>query len=299
MQDQSNNLNLLTTTENIIKPDLEKDTTYNNILSLVLIIKNGATYIKEWIEFHRIVGVDHFYIYDNESSDNLIQEIYDYIENGIVTYTYWPGKVVQLSAYNDAINRYKNNTKYLGFIDSDEYIIPIEGESIVKIVDYIFDNYENCGGLGVSWRMYGSSFHEKKVDGLVLENYKYRADDKYVENKHIKTICNPRVVTGFYIEPHSLSYIPPYHCVSENGVNIDGPFYESDCSKIRINHYHLKSKEDYYEKRKRGWPSRISECPSDDVIERDFTERDLKYNKIYDTTVDKYILELKRRCGLI
>ena len=43
---------------------------YKNKLSFVAIVKNEAPYIVEWIEFHRLVGVDKFYIYDNESSEN-------------------------------------------------------------------------------------------------------------------------------------------------------------------------------------------------------------------------------------
>ncbi|GMO23401.1 MAG: hypothetical protein Ta2B_02600 [Termitinemataceae bacterium] len=40
-------------------------------LSIVAIVKNEASYIKEWIEYHRLVGVDRFYIYDDNSTDNL------------------------------------------------------------------------------------------------------------------------------------------------------------------------------------------------------------------------------------
>ena len=47
--------------ENIIVKD--------DILSLTLIVKNEAFYIKEWIEFHRMIGVTHFYIYDTYSAE--------------------------------------------------------------------------------------------------------------------------------------------------------------------------------------------------------------------------------------
>jgi hypothetical protein len=39
------------------------------------IIYNEAEYIAEWIEYHLLVGVQKFYIFDNESTDNgLVQE---------------------------------------------------------------------------------------------------------------------------------------------------------------------------------------------------------------------------------
>jgi hypothetical protein len=39
--------------------------------TLVLIIKNESKYIVEWIEYHRQIGVDHFVIFDNDSSDEI------------------------------------------------------------------------------------------------------------------------------------------------------------------------------------------------------------------------------------
>ena len=39
-----------------------------------------------------MIGVTHFYIYDNESSDDLYKKLSSYISQGIVTYTYWPNE---------------------------------------------------------------------------------------------------------------------------------------------------------------------------------------------------------------
>lgn len=55
-------------------------------LSVVLIVKNASRYIEEWINYHRIVGVEKFYIYDNESNDNLKEVLKPYIKSGIVEY---------------------------------------------------------------------------------------------------------------------------------------------------------------------------------------------------------------------
>ncbi|MBQ6975183.1 MAG: glycosyltransferase family 2 protein [Selenomonadaceae bacterium] len=40
-------------------------------LVVVTIVRDEAPYIKEWIDYHLLAGVNHFLIYDNESSDNL------------------------------------------------------------------------------------------------------------------------------------------------------------------------------------------------------------------------------------
>lgn len=271
---------------------------YKNILSLTSMVKNEAFYITEWIEFHKMVGVEHFYIYDHDSNDNLYEKLSPYIDKGIVTYTKWPdkGPINSVEAYNDSINKHKYETKYMGFIDVDEFIVPIKGESIVKIIESIFDTYKTCGGLGINWRMYGTSYHENKLNGLVIENYKYRANDNLSDNKHIKTICNPRNVIGFATNPHSLTYIQPYCCINEHGIHIPGPFLQnSTCDKIRINHYHFKSKEDYIEKMGKRKAYKITNKYIEERLELGIKN----CNEIYDKIMDKYIDELRKKCGLV
>ena len=33
--------------------------------SICAIFRDEGTYLKEWIEYHRIIGIDHFYLYNN------------------------------------------------------------------------------------------------------------------------------------------------------------------------------------------------------------------------------------------
>ena len=39
-----------------------------------------------------------------------------YIDEGIVTYTFYPGKCRQMKAYNDAVHRYKFFCRYMAWI---------------------------------------------------------------------------------------------------------------------------------------------------------------------------------------
>ena len=40
-------------------------------LVAVSIVRDEAPYIKEWLDYHLLAGIDHFLIYDNDSADNL------------------------------------------------------------------------------------------------------------------------------------------------------------------------------------------------------------------------------------
>ena len=79
-------------------------------LSLCVIVKNEARYLVEWIEFHRMVGVQRFHIYDNNSTDNITEVLAPYIKEGVVEYIPWPGQKRQLPAYMHC-NLTKQRTK--------------------------------------------------------------------------------------------------------------------------------------------------------------------------------------------
>src|SRR5919201_1450975 len=59
-------------------------------LSLCALYKDHADYLREWIEFHRLVGVERFFLYDNESSDDHEAVLAPYVERGIVEVHEWP-----------------------------------------------------------------------------------------------------------------------------------------------------------------------------------------------------------------
>ncbi|MBQ7215890.1 MAG: glycosyltransferase family 2 protein [Synergistaceae bacterium] len=91
-------------------------------LAFVLIAKNEAPYIEEWLNFHRKQGVSHFIIYNNESTDNFREVLQPYIDSGLVSYHVINGKPRQLDAYNMAIHDYGHKFRYMGFIDADEFV---------------------------------------------------------------------------------------------------------------------------------------------------------------------------------
>lgn len=93
-------------------------------ISLCLIFKNEANFLKEWIDYHLTIGVDHFYLYNNNSSDNYFEVLEEYIGNGIVTLIDFPGNQVQMKAYEHCFKTFKTESNWIGFMDADEFICP-------------------------------------------------------------------------------------------------------------------------------------------------------------------------------
>ena len=93
-------------------------------LAVVAILKNEGHYLKEWLDYHLLAGVEHFYLYDNDSTDNQAEVVAPYVAAGLVDYIPAPGKAMQMPVYNDAVKKFKFFCRYMAFIDGDEFIYP-------------------------------------------------------------------------------------------------------------------------------------------------------------------------------
>ena len=54
------------------------------------IFRDEAPFLAEWIAFHRLVGVDHFFLYDNGSQDEPESVLAPFLAEGCVTLKPWP-----------------------------------------------------------------------------------------------------------------------------------------------------------------------------------------------------------------
>ena len=160
---------------------------FKYFMSIACIIKNEGPYLREWLEYHKLIGVEHFYVYDNESSDNTKEVLQPYIDAGDVTYIYFPGRDRQDSAYCHATAHFGQETRWMAVVDLDEFIVLHEKDNLR---DFMAE-YADCSQISLHWVIYGSSGHEKRPDGLVLENFKGHSA---VPDFSPKSIFNPRTV---------------------------------------------------------------------------------------------------------
>ncbi len=92
-------------------------------VSICAIFKDEALYLKEWVEYYRLIGTDHIFMYNNFSSDNYLEVLAPYIKEDFVTLIDWPVQQGQLSAYKHCIENFSDTCKGIGFIDIDEFFV--------------------------------------------------------------------------------------------------------------------------------------------------------------------------------
>eukprot|EP00884_Botryococcus_braunii_P016178 jgi/Botrbrau1/3243/Bobra.174_1s0015.1 len=84
-------------------------------------------------------------------------------------------------------------------------------------------DYEAYGGLGVNWRVFGSSGLINKPEGGTLANFISCIPQEDGESTHIKTIVHIPFGKEMGRDPHHALYIPGKFAVDENFARIDGP----------------------------------------------------------------------------
>lgn len=258
-------------------------------LAAVMIAKNESEYISEWMAYHKTIGVERVYIYDNDSDDDMKDHLQPYIDEGFVVYHQIHGNKMQGIAYTDALHRYGKECKYMAFIDGDEFIATVKkGDKVIDVLDEFFQKHPTAGGLAINWAMFGSSHYEEKPDGLMSEKFIWRAEIGKPGTQMIKTILRPEC-TLMWHHPHYAIYRLGWNAQNYQGEIV--PLNENRLEKyegLQINHYFTKSKAQWIKRRKMG------QCmtgidkprPIDDFYRHD-------HNDIKDDSASQYADEVK------
>jgi hypothetical protein len=206
-------------------------------LAVCAVYRDEAPNLAEWIEFHRLVGAERFFLYNNDSSDDHLAVLAPYLEEGLVVLEDWPGTARQHAAFYHCLETHRDDARWIAFIDLDEFLFCPE----VRPVSEILRDFEDWPGVGVNLALYGTSGHLTRPDGLVIENYLYRGGGKGA--KWIKSIVDPRRTLHCY-NVHFFAY-ESGHAVDVCKRPIEEWHTESFLlSPLRINHYYMKSQEE-------------------------------------------------------
>ncbi len=233
-----------------------------NYLAVCAIAKDEGPYFQEWIEWHLSQGVERFYIYDNESSDGTREILEPYIQKGVVVYKYWPGYRRQLAAYDDCLENYRFDSRWIAFIDLDEFIVPVKDASIPEFLK----RFENFAGVEINWLIYGSGGMKTKMPGTMMERFKRHSKPDHRLNRHVKSIVDPRRVFTM-IGCHEAAKISGY-IADSHGEPVRKNFRERVPQQdiIRINHYAVRSYEEFTEKQARGRASGTQRTVKDEYF---------------------------------
>jgi len=271
-------------------------------LGLVAIFRGEDDYLVEWIEFHKMIGVDHFILYDNglEKSSQVLLE--PYIENGMVTHIPFPdipglrdGKhadtlSIQQMAYADCIIRFRHHFKYLLQLDIDEFLFPKEHHTITEVLKCY--NEDKISRIEINWTNFGDSGHKTKQNGLVIENF--IKSDSNIEPNTVKSISSTQFLSNrfVYTNVHRFSHRFTLKDIFTKLFLGYPQIIKGKTANdlFQLNHYNTKSKEEYARKlriNKGGYM--VGE-----ETEGKFIKLNFQFNKIKNRTIFRFVYKLKQ-----
>lgn len=253
-----------------------------HFLSFVSNIKNENPYLKEWLDYHIKVGVDHFYLFNQCETEESWRILEPYREKGIVTVHDWtkidskyegPTFFFQKNknhmGYTHAATNYRQDTEWLLKIDLDEFLFMADEQESIKSWLHQLDR-DSTRTIRVPRIDFGNNGHKKKPKGGVLENYTRREESP----SNYKDMANTDFLNDnkHCYSSHKWSY----RWFSGGKIHVPDPL-----SELRIHHYYTKSKEEYFDRQNISRGRKVSE--------EDFKAIENRTNKVEDRTIFRHL----------
>jgi len=239
-------------------------------LAIAAIFRDEYDYLLEWFAWHQIAGFKRFFIADNGSTDGTVALLEALGDLGIVNLIYQP--VLLKRSQPVAYQRLSQGAMSCGiesvlFIDADEFLVHesmTDGEEYRCLLGLLMD--PKVAMVGMNWRTFGSSGHKLYSSEPVLSRFtKCCGEMELSRNGPLKSISKLAYVTS--IGPHVSVTFPGYRSVDGNGANLGGFVMYADAkavdvqtgsalryaidSPLRVNHYVIKSEQEFNEKKRR------------------------------------------------
>ena len=163
-------------------------------ISITTLFKYESDFLKEWIDYHLIKGIEHFYLYENNTvpDQKIAKILFPYIAKGLVTHIMWPYpyriydyhfkkfwpndafSYTQLPQINHSIYKFGAETEWILNCDVDEYFYSPKHTSIVDIINGA-EKDGNTASIRISGFWFGGTVADvenAKIEG-VLKSFIY------------------------------------------------------------------------------------------------------------------------------
>jgi Glycosyl transferase family 2 len=196
--------------------------------------KNEAHALEEWIEHYLARGVEHFYLIDDQSSDNFEEILEPYIAAGQVslfkaTWDRYLGR--QKDMYNRYILPRLGETEWLLMVDLDEFMW---SPRAIKLYDIL----KMCGAFGqiqVEHTLFGSNGHVTQPSVGLVKGFTRRSADLPSRN--------PGLRKYFVNSKFSFRSLNIHHATFTNKEDEEKHFVLLDKAWFQMNHYNCQSRE--------------------------------------------------------
>lgn len=169
--------------------------------SLFLYTNDDSQRITEWIAYHQLIGINHFYIYAYHEDPTLFyQQLLPYLNasSPCVTYYHYPEPGNAHQAFCHFFRNYAHETKWILWLNIDEFLC---FKKVDTIQEFMQPEYQEIDTIYFNLCHYGHNDFDTVPEGDILLNYTLRSNT-----------ISP--LTRVMIQSTSLPYGKLYHTFS-------------------------------------------------------------------------------------
>ena len=264
------------------------------------ILKDEDRFVEEWVAYHRLLGVDHFYLYDNDPRQPLGRILADHRD--YVTVVEWlvdhdgpwrHGSTKQTKAYTHCVKHHASGYAWLALIDCDEFIALEEHRDLKEFLGK-FAAYDS---IALNWHVFGHNGHYEDPPGLIIESLTRRMREP---RAMVKCITRPEAIASIG-SAHLCNLLGGRTRVDANKRPYREDLYPGKTRVARVNHYQCRSFANWMRKPERGDAGAFPEDPAnawrftpEGCLRQFVTQIALDKNEHEDISMLRHVAPVKR-----
>lgn len=220
-----------------------------NKICVVAILKDELRFVDEWLYYHKLLGIDHFFLYDDDPlfplANNLKQHAsYITVVNWYGQEVLYEGRNTQTKAYEHALIHYISEYEWAAFIDGDEFIVlPAWNDNIYTFLE----EFEHATAISLNWHVFGHNGYFEDPEGLVTSSLIRRMGQP---SSNIKSITRTESISK--IDSAHFCRLKFGRRVDANHKRYNEIMYEGRTDRAFVNHYQCRSFTHWMSRLERG-----------------------------------------------
>jgi hypothetical protein len=197
-------------------------------------VRDVAKFLPEWVVYHAAVGVDRFYLYDNGSEDDMVDQVHQLNAAGYdISTVAWPWTKAQEAGFSHSAAVHQDSCEWMAFIDVDEFIFSPRwnesespNESMLRSV--VSSLSEDVGQVSLDCADFGPSGQTSNPEEGITQGYTCR---KRTHERHKSLLRLDAVDDSLVNSIHHFALRPGFR---------------GDWNKqVRVNHYKYQAWEEF------------------------------------------------------
>jgi hypothetical protein len=262
---------------------------------LVAILKDEGPFIEEWLAYHRLIGVEHFYLYDNDPALPLRSQLTGHEDVTVIDWVgefeHLPGRNKQTKAYTDALGRVRQ--RWMAVVDGDEFIVLRKHDTLQSFLS----DFEDVSAVRLTWHVFGHNGHYDNPDDLITASLTRRRASPGNMTKAITKVAAVKSIGS----AHKCLLRRGHLTVDANKRPYGPGLYPGKTDVAHVNHYMCRSFLNWMHKVDRGAVSFSRGAPPPDPGHRWRHDREaclrefVQLTRDFNEHVDEHMLRFRER----